>query len=69
MIDIDHFKAVNDAFGHHAGDAVLKETAKIITENAREADTVARWGGEEFIVILPQTKKKKPCKLHQEYSK
>ena len=57
MIDIDNFKAVNDAFGHHAGDAVLKETAKIITENAREADTVARWGGEEFIVILPQTKK------------
>ena len=57
IIDIDHFKAVNDAFGHHAGDAVLKEIAKIITESAREADTVARWGGEEFIVILPQTKK------------
>ncbi|MBT9537506.1 MAG: diguanylate cyclase, partial [Nitrospirae bacterium] len=57
MIDIDHFKAVNDAFGHHAGDAVLKETAKIITENAREIDTVARWGGEEFIIIFPQTKK------------
>ena len=57
MIDIDHFKTVNDAFGHHAGDAVLKETAKIITENAREIDTVARWGGEEFIIIFPQTKK------------
>ena len=68
MIDIDHFKTVNDAFGHHAGDAVLKETAKIITENAREIDTVARWGGEEFIIIFPQTKKKKPCKLHQGYS-
>jgi len=57
IIDIDHFKAVNDAFGHHTGDAVLKETARLIKESAREADTVARWGGEEFIVILPQTKK------------
>jgi len=57
MIDIDHFKAVNDAFGHHIGDAVLKEITKVIAETAREADTVARWGGEEFIVILPQTKK------------
>jgi len=57
MIDIDHFKDINDTFGHHTGDAALKEIAKIIAESAREADTVARWGGEEFIVILPQTNK------------
>jgi len=57
MIDIDHFKRINDMFGHHAGDMVIKEIATIIAENAREIDTVARWGGEEFIVLLPQTKK------------
>ncbi len=57
MIDIDHFKKVNDEFGHRTGDTVLKEVAQIIKNNAREVDTVARWGGEEFIVLLPQTGK------------
>ncbi|MEK7196167.1 MAG: diguanylate cyclase [Nitrospirota bacterium] len=57
MIDIDHFKRINDRFGHHTGDMVIKETAQIITECAREIDTVARWGGEEFIALFPQTKK------------
>jgi len=57
MLDIDHFKNINDAFGHQAGDSVLKETAEIIKSSLREADTAARWGGEEFVVLLPQTKK------------
>ena len=57
MIDIDHFKRINDKFGHHTGDMVIKETAQIITGCAREIDTVARWGGEEFIALFPQTKK------------
>ncbi|KAF0145860.1 MAG: response regulator/GGDEF domain-containing protein [Nitrospirae bacterium] len=57
MIDIDHFKRINDKFSHHTGDMVIKETAQIITECAREIDTVARWGGEEFIALFPQTKK------------
>ncbi|MDA8168949.1 MAG: diguanylate cyclase [Nitrospiraceae bacterium] len=55
MIDIDHFKAVNDTFGHRAGDSVLIETAAILKKSVREIDLVARWGGEEFIVLLPQS--------------
>jgi diguanylate cyclase (GGDEF)-like protein len=55
MIDIDHFKKINDAYGHRAGDISLKETAAIIKNCTRDVDTVARWGGEEFIVLLPET--------------
>lgn len=57
MIDIDNFKGVNDLYGHQTGDVVLKEIAGLISKNAREVDTVARWGGEEFIVFLHHTKK------------
>jgi diguanylate cyclase (GGDEF)-like protein len=57
MIDIDHFKRINDVFGHRAGDTVLKEVGEIIRSSAREIDTIARWGGEEFLVLLPQTPK------------
>ncbi|HET8901925.1 MAG TPA: diguanylate cyclase, partial [Holophagaceae bacterium] len=51
LVDLDHFKAVNDTHGHAAGDAVLKLAAEAIRAATREADTVARWGGEEFLVI------------------
>lgn len=57
MIDIDHFKSINDTFGHRVGDVVLKETARIIRESIREVDTAARWGGEEFIALIPETSK------------
>lgn len=57
MIDIDHFKRINDRYGHAQGDSVLKETALLICRNLREVDTLARWGGEEFIALLPQTDK------------
>ncbi len=57
MIDIDHFKTINDTFGHQVGDQVLADVAKIISSQFREVDTVARYGGEEFAVLLPQSTK------------
>ncbi|HEX2843145.1 GGDEF domain-containing protein [Hyphomicrobium sp.] len=56
MCDIDHFKRVNDVFGHHVGDEIIKALAGIIEANVRETDSVARYGGEEFAIILPGTK-------------
>lgn len=56
MLDIDHFKEVNDQFGHQVGDIVLVEAAKLLKDHIREIDTIGRWGGEEFLVICPQTK-------------
>ncbi|GIP29004.1 hypothetical protein J23TS9_41340 [Paenibacillus sp. J23TS9] len=55
IIDIDHFKQVNDTWGHQAGDDVLESLAKILTFHVREEDMVARLGGEEFVLILPNT--------------
>ncbi|PWR23431.1 PleD family two-component system response regulator [Zavarzinia compransoris] len=55
MLDIDHFKSINDRFGHAAGDAVLRQFAHRIRMNVRGIDLAARYGGEEFIIILPQT--------------
>jgi diguanylate cyclase (GGDEF)-like protein/PAS domain S-box-containing protein len=55
MVDIDHFKGVNDTYGHRAGDDVLKAFAARLTDHARRADAVARYGGEEFVLMLPET--------------
>ena len=55
MVDLDHFKSVNDRFGHQAGDAVLRDAAALIRGSLRDPDICARYGGEEFAVILPKT--------------
>lgn len=55
VIDIDHFKTVNDSYGHDAGDRVLRQVAELIRTAIRETDIAARWGGEEFVVVLPDT--------------
>lgn len=55
LIDIDHFKAINDLAGHLAGDRVLRDLAGILTEVLRDSDVVGRWGGDELIVVLPET--------------
>ena len=53
LLDIDHFKKVNDVHGHHMGDEVLRWLARLVTAQARETDFVARYGGEEFVILMP----------------
>lgn len=55
MLDVDHFKTINDYFGHHSGDNVLKTLTKVIKRRLRKVDCLARWGGEEFMILLPDT--------------
>jgi diguanylate cyclase (GGDEF)-like protein len=57
MIDIDHFKQVNDSYGHLVGDFVLKRMVRLFEEHMRLTDTIFRYGGEEFIILLPETEK------------
>ncbi|HET7321148.1 MAG TPA: diguanylate cyclase [Longimicrobiaceae bacterium] len=65
MFDLDRFKAVNDTYGHPTGDVILYETAGILRETAREIDMVGRYGGEEFIVILPGADEEDACRFAQ----
>ena len=63
ICDIDFFKKVNDTYGHNAGDAVLRHVASAFRQNSRYCDGIYRWGGEEFIVILPDTEAKQAAEI------
>lgn len=63
MFDVDHFKKVNDTLGHQAGDAVLIELSRYIGTRLRATDILARWGGEEFVILCPGTDTAKACQL------
>lgn len=63
LFDIDHFKRINDSLGHNIGDAYLKELSELIASKVRHSDTFARWGGEEFIVLLPSTPESSALKV------
>ncbi|HEY8462650.1 MAG TPA: diguanylate cyclase [Bacillota bacterium] len=55
IADIDDFKSINDSYGHECGDYILKQIAKILTVSVRDIDSIGRWGGEEFLILLPET--------------
>lgn len=63
MIDVNGLKIINDAYGHNKGDEVLKKTAEILQSSVRAEDLVARWGGDEFVILLPTTKKEQALNI------
>ncbi|MBE0496608.1 MAG: diguanylate cyclase [Campylobacterales bacterium] len=66
MIDIDHFKMINDTYGHEVGDYVLVDVAKLLQASVRQSDILGRWGGEEFLLILPKTSPEGALRLAEE---
>lgn len=69
MFDIDYFKNVNDTFGHDVGDSVLKRVVQIVSENTRAVDIFARWGGEEFLILCPNTEEVQAVSLAEKLRK
>ncbi len=63
MVDIDHFKSINDTYGHPAGDTVIQTLARLMLKEVRQTDIVCRYGGEEFAVIMPETSPKQASEL------
>ena len=63
MVDVDHFKSYNDEFGHLVGDRTLREVAQVIRDSVRRVDVVGRYGGEEFVIAVPEIEKKAALEL------
>ncbi|HEY6876637.1 MAG TPA: GGDEF domain-containing protein, partial [Polyangiales bacterium] len=63
LLDVDHFKKINDGAGHAAGDHVLRLLGALIAGRIRTADSAARWGGEEFLLVLPETNSRGACEF------
>jgi diguanylate cyclase (GGDEF)-like protein len=63
MIDIDHFKRFNDLYGHKQGDEIMQKVSNVLTDTARDSDIVSRYGGEEFVIIMPNTTKEGGIRL------
>src|ERR1700759_72835 len=72
ILDIDHFKRINDTFGHQSGDTILTTVAERVLANARKVDLTARYGGDEFVILLPDTSAEEALlladRLHQAVS-
>ncbi|CAK9886877.1 MAG: putative diguanylate cyclase DgcQ [Candidatus Erwinia impunctatus] len=69
ICDIDHFKSINDHYGHTAGDSVLKSLADMVENLIREKDIAVRWGGEEFLIIIPDSSLKQGILLAERIRK
>mgnify|MGYP000391397546 CR=1 FL=1 len=67
MFDLDNFKPINDTYGHKVGDEVLKSVSEALKNQARKVDLIARWGGEEFIALLPETDLQTACAIAERY--
>lgn len=63
LVDVDHFKTINDAYGHQAGDEILQGVVRTLQGRLREADVISRWGGEEFTILLPETQAEQAQRL------
>lgn len=65
MLDLDHFKILNDTYGHHVGDQLLRDVSTLLMKDMREVDTVARYGGEEFVILMPDTSERDATQVAQ----